>query len=119
MRVFIAVVLLLALADASILQRLKKDAGCPCILVIDPVCGKNSKTYDNLCKLQCDAIELDHHGACNSRRKRSFFEYEDCNCPKIYLPVCGVNDVTYHSQCVRRCAGVAFKSFGDCKDSDK
>ncbi|XP_053398270.1 serine protease inhibitor dipetalogastin-like [Mercenaria mercenaria] len=96
-----------------------KEPECVCTMEYWPVCGKNGDTYGNMCEMKCAGIELDFEGPCeDTRRKRSFFEYEDCHCPKIYLPVCGSDDVTYPSQCVRKCAGVDLKSFGKCKEGE-
>ncbi len=55
------------------------DCGCP--EYFNPVCGKNGKTYDNECELDCAAVDLAYWGACNGGNWN-----DDC------MPVCMEDD---------------------------
>ena len=42
----------------------KKEDDCLCILIYQPVCGCNGKTYGNACVAQCDGITDITMGEC-------------------------------------------------------
>lgn len=59
--------LLLAGCDESNLcvERIKED--CVCILIYDPVCGCNNKTYGNACEAECASIMKYTKGECEKK----------------------------------------------------
>ncbi|MEO6132111.1 MAG: Kazal-type serine protease inhibitor [Saprospiraceae bacterium] len=42
----------------------KLDPNCICILIYDPVCGCNHKTYGNSCQAECAGITEYTKGEC-------------------------------------------------------
>lgn len=47
------------------IERIKED--CVCILIYDPVCGCNSKTYGNSCEAECASIMQYTPGECDKK----------------------------------------------------
>ena len=45
--------------------------GCACIMIWDPVCGKDGKTYGNACEAKCANIEIASKGSCGGEQKPS------------------------------------------------
>lgn len=46
-------------------ERIKED--CVCILIYDPVCGCNNKTYGNACEAECASIMQYTKGECEKK----------------------------------------------------
>lgn len=42
----------------------KRKSDCVCLMVFDPVCGCNGKTYGNACEAECAGIEEYIQGEC-------------------------------------------------------
>ena len=42
----------------------KLDPACSCMMLYDPVCGCNNKTYSNACMAECSGIKTYAKGAC-------------------------------------------------------
>lgn len=47
------------------IENIKED--CVCILIYDPVCGCNNKTYGNSCEAECAGIMQYTKGECDTR----------------------------------------------------
>ena len=75
----------------------------------NPVCGKDNKTYGNMCKLRRAKQKLAYRGECK----------EPCICTKEYKPVCGVDGKTYGNQCMLECAKVEKQCDGECHHHNK
>ena len=73
------------------------------------VCGKDGKTYDNLCYLKCNKIDLDYQGVCIPPKPDGV-----CACPKMYLPVCTADKQTFDNECLARCANKKIAQNGAC-----
>ena len=43
--------------------------GCACIMIWDPVCGKDGRTYGNACEAKCANIEIASKGSCQGEQK--------------------------------------------------
>ena len=49
-------------------ENIKPD--CNCILIYDPVCGCNNKTYGNACQAECASIMQYTKGECGKEVKK-------------------------------------------------
>jgi hypothetical protein len=47
----------------------KINPDCVCILIYDPVCGCNNKTYGNSCQAECSGIMQYTKGECGKETK--------------------------------------------------
>merc|ERR1712117_800860 len=79
----------------------KKDEGCNCPAVWDPVCGEDGQTYGKACEAGCARVK--------------WSEGECCMCTEEYKPVCGRDGKTYSNACKAGCAGLEW-SEGECED---
>ncbi|MCF7812173.1 S-layer homology domain-containing protein [Candidatus Gracilibacteria bacterium] len=81
-----------------------------CNLREEPVCGKDGKTYYNLCIPFQKGVEILHKGTC---QHWSFPEPEPCT--EEYNPVCGDDGETYANACfLSREEGVYKEHDGEC-----
>ena len=39
---------------------------CKCKDTLQPICGKDGVTYDNLCRLTCAKVKPDYFGSCKA-----------------------------------------------------
>jgi hypothetical protein len=114
----------------------RRDLGC--ILVLDPVCGCDGKTYGNECEAFVAQANVRHRGACEQACDVSTpcGDGELCELPNgicasdldagvcvdvpevcpLYLdPVCGCDGETYGNDCERRMAKVQKARNGACE----
>lgn len=53
------------LAIAEVEERVtSSECQKACPRVLAPVCGMNDKSYANICRMECDGVELKHEGRC-------------------------------------------------------
>ncbi len=92
---------------------IKEDCGnnCNCPAVVEPVCGADGITYNNVCEANCAGVPIAFEGPCN-------IDPTDCICTTEYDPVCGVDGVTYSNVCHAACEGVEIIAPGECEPNE-
>ena len=77
-------------------------SNCPQAFV--PVCGKDYVTYQNICTLKFNEVDLAHDGPCGIRRSHRVFELLNteepimCDCQGArFKPVCSLAGFTYEN----------------------
>jgi len=84
---------------------------CDCSLEpLDPVCGEDGVTYDNMCELDCAQVGMDHMGECDQNPNC------EAECPDIDQQVCAKDGTTYRNMCFLECAKAEFDYEGECVD---
>ncbi|MDR0859705.1 MAG: hypothetical protein LBO09_01625 [Candidatus Peribacteria bacterium] len=81
-----------------------------CTMEYAPVCGKDSKTYGNICSLNAAGVEMLHEGACNDEDK-------PVACTEEFAPVCGSDGKTYGNMCALQASDAKFLFTGKCEDN--
>ena len=79
------------------------------------VCGMDSRTYSNPCKLLAASIGLLHYGPCTSIITPNG---SIPNCPALFQPVCGRDAITYANECRLYARGIELAHTGPCNTNN-
>eukprot|EP00736_Rhodelphis_marinus_P011669 Rmarinus@m.30206 len=90
-------------AEGSKGKQTEEEDRCICIMLYDPVCGVNHKTYSNSCFAACEGVDIAKKGPCS---EKSTMKTPSCDCDETLDVVCGADGKDYLSPCEARCAGV-------------
>ncbi|HLO55056.1 MAG TPA: Kazal-type serine protease inhibitor domain-containing protein [Saprospiraceae bacterium] len=81
-----------------------------CSAPIDPVCGCDGVTYDNVCRSENAGVRRFTKGPCTVKTGTGVTAPDDCisqvrvACPpsvaNVFAPVCGCDGVTYKNECI-------------------
>jgi len=100
--------------------------GCVCpLMVYDPVCGVDGKTYASECHARCANVQITHEGVCEEQQNilkprpkppiPETPEVPEIVCPAIFDPVCGEDGATYPNDCEASRAMVKIAYRGECR----
>jgi hypothetical protein len=81
-----------------------------CSAPIDPVCGCDGVTYDNVCRSENAGVRKFTKGPCTVKTGTGVTAPDDCisqirvACPpsvaEVFAPVCGCDGITYRNECI-------------------
>jgi putative hemolysin len=124
------------------------EGGITCLDVVNPVCGKNNKTYNNSCEAKKVGVGVAYKGECGSciAEGKTLVDGKECcpgykacsnatkntcqkscgettsdniSCTADWNPVCGENGKTYSNTCFLNKAGIKISYQGECKKTEQ
>jgi Kazal-type serine protease inhibitor domain len=91
-----------------------------CSAPIDPVCGCDGVTYDNVCRAENAGVKRFVKGACDKKGGDAVTN-DDCKgkavkktCTSLFEPVCGCDGQTYSNACIAEAKGIKKFTKGEC-----
>ncbi len=69
-------------------KQIKEKGAVTCIVLWDPVCGNDGKTYSNKCWIEASGVEIAHQGACKTLERKCAV-YTRNNKQETHCAACG------------------------------